>query len=181
MKTKPITSADIANVTGYTRHQLRGLLNELPAYQAKAERARVAREYSKHDLAVITICCELEARFGLRRDAIVSLSQDLARALLGPRPNTQEAYLIIQVCPSAVQFVEHVPSTLREGLVISLREIFARVDGYLVADYLPGLSQQQLLDLGLQSVTPNRKKNRVQTFNASETAVKAGARRQRKQ
>lgn len=151
-----MTSADLSEVTGYTRHQLRGLLNELPGYQAKAERARVAREYTKHDLAVITVCCELEKRYGLRRDAIAAVSQQLAQALLGPRAAATDAHLIMTIAPPDVQYVEQVPIGIREGLVVPLREIFARLDGYLSADYVPGTQQQRMLDLGPLPVAPAR-------------------------
>lgn len=151
-----MTSADLSEVTGYTRHQLRGLLNELPGYQAKAERARVAREYTKHDLAVIAVCCELERRYGLRRDSIAAVSQHLAHALLGPRAAARDAYLVVTIDPPDVQYVEQVPVGVRKGLVMPLREIFARLDGYLTADFVPGTQQQRMLDLGPLPVAPTR-------------------------
>lgn len=153
MSARAITSADLSEVTGYTRHQLRGLLNELPDYQIKAERARVAREYTKHDLAVITVCCELEKLYGLRRDAVAALSQSLAQALLGPRIAGMDAYLAMTITPPDVQYLQ-VPVNVRQGLVIPLREIFARLDGYLLADHVRAEQHQRALDFGPLSVIP---------------------------
>lgn len=157
MPARAMTSSDLSEVTGYTRHQLRGLLNELPGYQAKAERARVARVYTKHDLAVIAVCCELEQRYGLRRDAIAALGQQLARALVGPRAAAREPHLIMTVAPPLVQYVEQVPVGVREGLIVPLSEIFARLDRYLSADFVPGVPEQRALDLGPLPVPPLRR------------------------
>jgi hypothetical protein len=175
-----MTSSDLSEVTGYTRHQLRGLLNELPSYQAKAERARVARAYTKYDLAVITVCCELEQRYGLRRDVIAALGEQLAQALHGPRAATRDPYLLVTVAPPLVQYVEQMPVGVREGLVVPLSEVFARLGRYLSADFLPGAPEQGALDLGPLPVLPLRRtrsareKSSIAKTAAGKTASRRG-------
>jgi hypothetical protein len=181
MPSKALTSADLSELTGYTRHQLRALLAELPAYQTRAERPRVAREYTKHDLAVIAVCCELDTRYGLRRDAIAAVSPFLAQALLGPRTAGKDIHLIVSCVPPCVQYVEDVPVGVREGLVLPLRQLFARLDNYFTAEYVPGSQHQRSLDLGPMPVSPTRgtaaRSPQAQEARSVTTSVVGGRRR----
>ncbi|WP_374710347.1 MerR family transcriptional regulator [Paraburkholderia terricola] len=147
MISKRITVADVSTVTGLTRHQLRGLLQELPGFDERAERARVAREYSPQDLVVLAVCCELQTRCGLRRDAIASLVDDLRKILRGPRSVVSHARLVITVQPPSVEYLD-APSLIGEGLVLPLEPIFERVDDYLSTDLRYDWGGQRSLDLG---------------------------------
>jgi len=143
MISKRITAGDLSGVTGYSRHQLRGFLRDLPGYGGKAERARVARKYSRHDLAVIAVCCELEANYGLRRDAICTIVQEIKRALSGPKSVATEASLVATVSPPSVRYMDG-PAEVSGGLVIPLQAILRRIDGYLNIDH----PEERPLDLG---------------------------------
>jgi hypothetical protein len=128
-----ITAADLSGVTGYSRHQLRGLLKDLPGYSGKAERARVARKYSRHDLVVIAVCCELESHYGLRRDAICRIVQEIQRALSGPKSVATDAKLVATINPPSAQYLDG-RAEVSAGLVVPLQAILRRIDGYLSID-----------------------------------------------
>lgn len=130
MISRTITRADIASVTGFSRDKLKGLFRELPGFNEPAEQARVAREYSRHDLIVLAVCCYLDERFGLKRAVIGQLISGIQQALLGPRTVASQAHLVINVPALTVQYIEKV-GPISEGLVFPLRDIFKRVDEHI--------------------------------------------------
>jgi len=151
MISRRITSADLVEVTGFSRHRLRSLMKDLPGYSDKQGAARVAREYSRQDLAVIAVCCELEDRYGLRRDAIAQLVSEVRRVLGVPRSVATDALLIVIPNPPSAQYVDG-SSDVREGTVLPLKDILNKVDAYLLGDQLVEADGQRNLDLGPVSV-----------------------------
>lgn len=130
MISRRITSADIVAVTGLTRHQLRGLLSELPGFDTRVKQARVACEYSVQDLTVLAICCRLQARFGLKREIVALLVEDLRSLVRGPRPAVEDLRLLITVIPRSIEYVTS-PCCISEGIVLSLTDIFECIERYL--------------------------------------------------
>lgn len=155
MISRRITVADVSCLTGFSRHKLRGLLRELPSFDERAERARVAREYSPQDLAVLTVCCELESRYGLRRDAIGTLVEELRKAISGPRSVSSNARLIISVSPLSVKYVDDAEN-VAEGIALPLGGIFRRIDNHLTIDSKSEWGGQRNLDLDPVIVVSDR-------------------------
>ena len=146
MNPRRITSADLVGVTGFSRHRLRSFLKDLPEYADRQSTARVAHEYSRQDLAVIAICCVLQDRYGLRREAIAQLAPEIRRALCVPRAVATEALLIVIPTPPSARYVDGI-SDVREGTVLPLNDILNRVDVYLLGDQVEADGQRNL-DLG---------------------------------
>lgn len=128
MRPRKLTAADVCEVTGYTRFQLRGLHNRLRDWPAPA--ARSAREYSASDLILLNVIHELDVRVGLRRKQIALALPALRKVLSGPREIATSARLVVSFSPLRIEYVgrEH---QVMEGLVISLDPIFTRVDLYM--------------------------------------------------
>jgi hypothetical protein len=123
--------SDLAAVAGYTRFQLHGLLNDVfPEPACGGKKTRSQRTYSPQDLLVVTVACELERRYGVKRSVLASVNVPLRQALTGPRKASREARLVVTFTPpTATYLVPEVPVT--EGLVLALGPLFARVDEYL--------------------------------------------------
>lgn len=161
MISSSITVADICEITGFTRHKLRGLLRELPEFGGGTEKARVAREYSAAELLVIAICCELEESFGLRRKVIGSLSDDILHCLSRPRELHKAACLHIQIQPQSVSYFSDLgDAKAAAGLTVPLANIFERIDSYIKLHSLSSPDQQRFLNFGpieAPSVAPANK------------------------
>ncbi|WP_373429785.1 MerR family transcriptional regulator [Burkholderia glumae] len=170
MISKRITAADVSAVTGLTRHQLRGLLAELPGFDERATRARVAREYSAQDLVVLAVCCELHARYGLRRDAIASLVGELRTIMRGPRDVVAHARLLICLQPPSVKYVDPL-TRVEDGIVLPLEPIFARVDSHLACNPRYDWDGQRSLDLGPVAVVHSTAKRATACEIASPASV----------
>jgi len=136
MGARRITLTDVSNVTGVSRHRLRNILNELPEFNARQAKARIANVYSKQDLIVIAICVELENRYGLRRDVVASLSTYIRQALSGPKVLARETGLQIMPWQSHVEYCS-TTGDLREGIVFTLNTVLERVDTYLLDEQRP--------------------------------------------
>lgn len=135
MNSRLLTMSDLLAISGYTRDQMRGLLEAIPAYASRNSQVRVARQYSAQDLLVVRTCSQLESRYGLQRSAVASFSDALRSVLSGPRPLSSMARLLFTFEPMNVRYVE-VTEAIEEGLVLPLAPIFHSVDEYL----LPGHS-----------------------------------------
>lgn len=174
MTPRRITSADLVEVTGFSRHRLRSFLKDLPGYSEKQGIERVAKEYSRQDLTVIAVCCELEDRYRMRHDAIVRLVLEVRKALSEPRSVTTDALLIVIPNPPSARYVDGA-SDVREGTVLPLSNILNRVDSYLLGDQLMETGGQRNLDLGpvpilttrLPNVTNNNHQRRTGSKNAT--------------
>lgn len=131
MRVRQLKISDLATVAGYTRFQMHGLLDEVfpgPARAGKKTRSR--RAFSPQDLIVITVACELERSYGVKRSVLASVSEPLRNALTGPRKASREARLVVTFTPPAATYlVPDAPVT--EGLVLPLGPLFAKVDEYL--------------------------------------------------
>lgn len=130
MKARKITTTDVCKVTGYSRHQLRGLLAELPVYSGQKTEARVAREFTHADLVTLAVVHTLETSHRARRDAVASISNLLRKALTGPKTVNRGARLLISYEPPAVSYLTS-ESLPQDGTLVSLGPIFQRVDTYM--------------------------------------------------
>jgi hypothetical protein len=156
---RKLTAADVREVTGYNRHELRGLLDELPCYGGKGAKARVAREFSRHDLISLAVARELENTCGMRRQAIASVFDALRAALSGPRALNPEAQLHIMLQPPRVRYLEH-PAVIEGGLVLPLKSVFQQVDTYLGVGFIaPKEFDQADLQLGPTVIAGKKRKN----------------------
>lgn len=151
MSSRSLTIADLLAISGYTRDQMRGLLDAMPSYASRNTQVRVAKQYTAQDLLVVRTCSQLELRYGLQRGAVASFSDGLRSALSGPRPVSATARLLLTFGPPNVRYVEDTES-IDEGLMVPLAPIFQAVDEYL----LPGRAQlnwgQRELGFGPQAI-----------------------------
>lgn len=151
MTSRALTMSDLLAISGYTRDQMRGLLDAIPAYANRNAQVRVAKQYTAQDLLILQTCVQLESRYGLQRVAVANLSNALRSALSGPRPVSATARLLLTFSPPDVRHVEATES-IEEGLLVPLAPIFQAVDEYL----LPGRVRldwgQRELGFGPQAV-----------------------------
>lgn len=147
MASRPITVSDLLAVTGYTRDQMRGLLDALPAYASRDTKVRIAKQYAAQDLLVITTCSLLELRYGLQRSAVAGFSEQLASVLSGPRPVSSSPYLLLTFEPREVQYLETLDE-IQEGLLVPLNPVFFVVDCYLMPEHASATWNQRELGFG---------------------------------
>lgn len=135
MKRRKITIVDLGEVTGYSRDQLHGLLKKLPLYAEYAGTERVAREFTRHDVYVLSVAVHLEQTHGLRRAAIAAVIAHIHAELRGHRPTSPTPLLHITINPlSATYLIEKYVED--EGIVVALAPLFRQVDDYLNGDYI---------------------------------------------
>src|SRR5258706_8790757 len=97
--------SDLAAVAGYTRFQMHGLLDEMFPEPARAgKRNRSQRTFSAQDLLVITVICELEKKYGVKRGVLALVSKPLRQTLTGPRKVNREARLLVTFRPPTVTY-----------------------------------------------------------------------------
>lgn len=143
-----ITFADLAAVGRVDRHRLRNLLKNLPEFAGRPAHERVASEYTRHDLIVVAILCELE-RMGFRKDAIAEWVSPIQLALLGPRAMVTPQ-LFLTIAPNEASLVDEY-SRLGAGIIVDLDKILNLVNGYCTG--LDGACEQQReLEFGPTSV-----------------------------
>lgn len=139
-----LRASDLCRVTGYTRDQMRGLLDEAMRMSERASKgARIAREFNPHELLVVAVMVELESKFGFKRAHIAGIAKRLTHVLSGPRLVNPQARLFVTFDPPRVIYVAGDMLPPNDGLVISLGPIFERVDRYL-ASGRAGLPQSHL-------------------------------------
>lgn len=144
-----ITAIDICEITGFSRHKLRGLLRELPEFAGGTEKARVARKYTLSELLLITICCELEESFGLRRKVIGALTNDIKQCLSRTRNVHMEACLHIRLKPQVVTYLSDLPDIEAvAGLVVPLGRIYKKINAHIEQHSFSSLNQKRLLNIG---------------------------------
>ena len=151
MRNRPLTVSDLLAVSHYTRDQMRGLLDALPAYASRDAKVRIARQYTAHDLLVIAACSFLEARYGLQRSAVAGFSEQLGSVLSGPRPVSSSPYLLLTFAPLEVLYVESLEE-IQEGLLVPLHPIFLAVDSYLMPEQAHGSWNQRVLGFGPRAI-----------------------------
>lgn len=152
MLSRTLTISDVCRVTGRSRYALRGLLDGALAEKA-SKGARVAREFTPHELLVIATMTELEVRLAIKRSHVVSISKVLSKVLLGPRLLNRQARLVITFFPPSVSYVSSA-APAENAVILSLGPIFERVDRYMADGALP--ANQAQLRFGPESVTRPR-------------------------
>lgn len=157
MRARTLTAVDVCEVTGYSRNQLRGLIDELPVYAEQETTARVAREFSPADLLILSVVSVLETTYNIKRAAVASVAETLRKTLSGPRPVNRNARLLISLDPPSVSYFSGtVPS--QDGILISLGRIFERVDRYLNYGLPSAENREPELKLGPTLISGRRKK-----------------------
>ena len=139
-----LTHGDICEVSGYTRDELHALLKVLRPYCDAPASPRKARQYQPKDLLTLCVARVLEHDLGLRRAAVGTLGEALQKALSGPRKISPQARLVITIEPPQVTYCSQ-GSTDRQGVVVALGPLFAKVDGYLSRDAYPSLRLETAL------------------------------------
>lgn len=158
MRSTTITAIDISKVTGYSRNQVRGLLDDLPIYSEQAAEPRVAREYTRSDLLVLAVIHHLESRIGVRRKALAQIVEPLRKALSGPKTIYRNARLRISIDPPDVSYLAMAGTPVQDGILVSLEPIFDRVDGHLDFGLPPVTNRNRELEFGPMLVSQGRKK-----------------------
>lgn len=146
---------DLCAISGYSRDQMRGLLDALPLYANRAGGARIASVFDAHDLLVVALCCRLEARYCLRRQAVAAFSAEVFKELSGPRSLGCGACLVLRFDPHSARYVEKIDEPL-DGLIVPLAYLFDQVDDYLLPGRANTRSKQGELALGPVSLTTER-------------------------
>lgn len=127
-----LTVNDLCRITDYTRDQIRGLLDAaLPERSSRGP--RVAREFRPQQFLLIVVMAELETTLGIKRNYVAAISKNLAKALSGPRPPSQQAWLKITFAPPNVTYSDAAVSLTDGGVVLALKPVFQRVDPYVAA------------------------------------------------
>lgn len=129
---RKLTVADVCLVTGYSRDELHALLRVLPPYHFEKPAPRVAREFTAKDLLVLSVTHILEDRYGVRRAALGDIGVPLQDALSGPRLQSEDPCLLINIKPASARLVDTV--TPKEGLMLLLAPIYEKIDTYLSYD-----------------------------------------------
>jgi len=142
-----LTTADVCEVTGYSRDELHAILRCLWPYCEEQLAPRVAREFLPKDLLTLSVTRVLEHDLGLRRAVVASLGKQLQQALSGPRKINPNARLVVTIEPQEVVYVAQ-NTTERQGVVVTLGPLFAKVDGYLSTDAYPSLRLETALSSG---------------------------------
>lgn len=151
MNSRPLTISDLLAVSGYTRDQMRGLLDAIPAYASRNTKVRVAKQYTAQDLLVVRACSQLESRYGMQRGTVVGFSDRLRSVLSGPRPVSATDHLLLTFDPPDVRYVE-VLDGVQEGLLVPLAPIFQAVDEYLLPSHAQASWSQRELGFAPRTV-----------------------------
>lgn len=151
MSSRSLTMSDLLAISGYTRDQMRGLLEAMPTYASRNSQVRVAKQYTAQDLLVLRTCSQLESRYGFQRSAVAGFSDALRSVLSGPRPLSTTARLLFTFEPLNVRYVE-ATEAIEEGLLIPLAPIFYAVDEYLLPGHARLTWGQRELGFGPQRI-----------------------------
>ncbi|MRR50208.1 MAG: hypothetical protein EG825_04725 [Rhodocyclaceae bacterium] len=155
MKVRKITTADVCEVTGYTRDQLRGMLRDLPPFLESSSEGR-NRTFSRVELLTVCIITQLETRYGLKRGAIGKIVHLLLSTLNSPRTVAPRARLNIVPEQPLVTYLAD-DAQVSEGLLVPLGPIFQRVDHYLGAHSESGTQGELPLSPVLVRMHANQK------------------------
>lgn len=138
---RKLTAVNVCEATGYSRSELRSLLDVLPHYRRQQAQPRKARQFTRQDLILICLVQVLEAEYGMRKDAIALVFDGLRSALSGPKDQNREACLVISVSPPSVKY-EEVPVVVSRGTCVPLGPVFERVDRH-VGSFLGTFPEQR--------------------------------------
>ena len=142
MLSRRITFADLATVARIDRHRLRNLLKDITEFKARPSSQRVANEYTRHDLTVVAVLCELD-RMGLRKDAIAGWVPQIQQVLLGPRPIAATLQIFLATASGKVRIVDG-PHQEGAGIVVDLKSVLDEVDTHCVGLDATRDSQREL-------------------------------------
>lgn len=138
--------SDLAAIAAKTRFQLHGFLKDVFPEIQRGKKQRSHRTFTAHDLLVITVACEIERKYGVKRGLLADVRKPLRQALSGPRSANRHARLVVTLRPPSATYLE-ADEPVREGLVIALGPLFARVDEYLGLARTGPSSPQTMLPL----------------------------------
>lgn len=148
MLSSRITFADLAVVGRVDRHRLRNLLKNLPEFARRPTSERVASEYTRHDLLVVAVLCEME-RMGLRKEAIAQWVSSIQQVLSGARAMAASQLFLSSESLEVSLVDEH--CQLGAGMIVNLNKIFSLVNSH--CSELDGVHEQQReLEFGPASV-----------------------------
>ena len=147
--------SDLAAVTGYTRFQMRGLLDEVFPAPTRNKKMRSQRTFSPQELLLVTVACELERKYGVKRNVLSTVGAPLRQSLTGPRKASRDARLVVTFTPPAATYLEP-EAPVKEGLVLALGGLFEKVDEYLGVVRSNHDSGQSMLALSPAIVTNRR-------------------------
>jgi len=147
--------SDLANVTGYSRFQIRGLLEEVFRNPVLGRKGGSQQTFSPQELLVVAVACEIEETFGVARKKLALVGGALSRTLQGPRAMNRDARLLVSFTPPAAMYLDNGAPVI-EGLVLGLGVLFAKVDGYLGVSGLSHDNAQTLLPLPPAIATARR-------------------------
>lgn len=153
---RKLTTRDVCEVSGYSKEEFRALSDAIGLHKHQHVQPRVAREYTRHDLIVITVIRELETTFGMRRSAISEIYKPLRTALSGPKPINRKARVLVTVSPPTVTYLDAV-ADVSDGILFGLQTVFDRVDAHFGA-YVESAPAQEDLKLS-PTVIRHRNKN----------------------
>lgn len=138
-----------------SRFQIDGLLKDVFRSRARGKRARSHRTFTPQDLIVVAVANEMEQKYGVKRIMLARIGDQLREALTGPRKASREARLVVTFTPPTATYLAP-DAPVREGVVVQLGPLFAKVDEYLGASGSSHDSGQAVLPLSPASVTPRR-------------------------
>lgn len=125
-----LTISDLSTVVGYTRFQMRGLLDDVFPQPVRTKKGRSQRTFSPQELLLVAVACELEKKYGVKRNVVALVADALQRTLNGPRSTNRNARLAITFIPPTATYLRD-DHAIKEGLVLALGDVFASVDEYL--------------------------------------------------
>jgi hypothetical protein len=155
MRAIKIKISDLAIVAGYTRFQMRGLLDEVFPNLTPGKNAAEQRTFSPQDLLVAAVASEVEKTYGVKRSVLALIGKHLQQALTGPRIADRDARLLITFVPPTVTYIGST-TPVSEGLVVRLGPLFVKVDEYLGVSRATSEATQSVLPLHPTLVTGRR-------------------------
>lgn len=150
-----LTISDLSTVVGYTRFQMRGLLADVFPPTEWTKKGRSQRKFSPQELLLVAVACELEKKYGIKRNVVALVADALRRTLSGPRSANTNVRLAITFVPPTATYLRD-DQTVKEGLILPLGDVFASVDEYLGVTSSNRDQGQVALPLGPAVVTNRR-------------------------
>lgn len=142
-----LTAKDVCELTGWSRDQLRGVLEELPPYRDWKSSERVARQFSASDLMFFALVAHLEQTICLRRSAIQQVALALRELLSKPVALNNDGIVFIGLTPPRVEFLAGSPPS-ESGILVRLAPVARRVHEFFGVHVVEGPHKQVTLKLG---------------------------------
>lgn len=130
---------DACEVTGYGRDELHALIRGIRFDPSGQVRERVARQFSRLDLVVLSAVASLDIELGMKRELVADLLAQLRQALSQPRQHQRNPRLLIDSRAKRIRFMSE-NEVIDSGVVLALGPVFARVEKHLGAPLSGGLS-----------------------------------------